>query len=61
MCSPWGGERCALPGVKGVLNYEMHSLFIEVGIIKNVWGKIPKKRDLDKSKLIFQMRTSFVF
>ena len=48
-----------------MLNYEMTPLFIEVGMLKKIskkrMGKIQKKRDLDKSKLIFQIRNSFVF
>ena len=48
-----------------MLNYEMPPLFIDVGMLKKIskkcMGKILKKRDLDKSKLIFQIRTSFVF
>ena len=49
--------------VKSVLNFERHPLFIEVGMLKKIskkrMGKILKKRDLDKSKLIFQIITSF--
>ena len=51
-----------------MLNYEMAPLFIEVGMLKKIikkrMGKNPKKKkkkDLDKSKLIFQIRNSFVF
>ena len=53
-------------GEKSFLNNEKHPLFIELGMLKKIskkrMGENPKKkRDLDKSKLIFQIRNSSVF